>query len=680
MRAELYTLQQQYADTFFKIPKFQRSYAWEKDEWDDFWRTIGERALEIDTTDNRHSPVFMGAIVLQEIQSETIGSKEFKNCYIIDGQQRFVTISVFMAVVRDFYFGPGTTLFNTWSIDFLKVNVDRVGHETRIRLTLQERDHEIYESIIKEKTKQEWKEVIGGSHSLNKLYKYFWSKLSQPRIAALDDITAEEEIEESSELDEIVEEISNIEPMNLDYLERGTDRAWSSLGLFNPETLTNIVDQHMKFAVIEIQQEDNEIAFEVFETLNAQGQPLAEVDKFRNGFFMLDPENSDTNFQTYWQPMETRVGDNELLSTFFNEETTRRFGLTPKEKTYQRLMTSIKAKASAQGLRVDRNAQRDVVVNEFKDLREALDAFLIVNKGVDALASQANEGTEYSLHLDYLKKIVSGPATPILMDVIKWTKPKRTDREIVVAVNEILASIEGLLTRRLLGGIKPQQLRSLLSGVPKKINEEIRHIDPSKSCTVENLNHYNRLLKNMMISWGPERFPTDAALLANPLRDVYQTTGRKLALFSVLWELERSINQERAIQKIPSNFAKTQGAWSIEHVLPQGTKLNNQDTLSMNAKWKGNWETWEVPEPEISFMKSVHSIGNLTILVNTTNSQLGNKVFTEKKGIYDEQTRVYLTDDIKEEEVWTPIEIENRAKKLLNKAIQRWPYPVSQDI
>ena len=677
MRAELYTLQQQYADTFFKIPKFQRSYAWEKDEWDDFWRTIGERALEIDTTDNRHSPVFMGAIVLQEIQSETIGSKEFKNCYIIDGQQRFVTISVFMAVVRDFYFGPGTTLFNTWSIDFLKVNVDRVGHETRIRLTLQERDHEIYESIIKEKTKQEWKEVIGGSHSLNKLYKYFWSKLSQPRIAALDDITAEEEIEESSELDEIVEEISNIEPMNLDYLERGTDRAWSSLGLFNPETLTNIVDQHMKFAVIEIQQEDNEIAFEVFETLNAQGQPLAEVDKFRNGFFMLDPENSDTNFQTYWQPMETRVGDNELLSTFFNEETTRRFGLTPKEKTYQRLMTSIKAKASAQGLRVDRNAQRDVVVNEFKDLREALDAFLIVNKGVDALASQANEGTEYSLHLDYLKKIVSGPATPILMDVIKWTKPKRTDREIVVAVNEILASIEGLLTRRLLGGIKPQQLRSLLSGVPKKINEEIRHIDPSKSCTVENLNHYNRLLKNMMISWGPERFPTDAALLANPLRDVYQTTGRKLALFSVLWELERSINQERAIQKIPSNFAKTQGAWSIEHVLPQGTKLNNQDTLSMNAKWKGNWETWEVPEPEISFMKSVHSIGNLTILVNTTNSQLGNKVFTEKKEIYDEQTRVYLTDDIKEEEVWTPIEIENRAKKLLNKAIQRWPYPVS---
>lgn len=678
MRAELYTLQQQYSDTFFKIPKFQRSYAWEREEWDDFWRTIGERALEIDTTDNRHSPVFMGAIVLQDIQSETIGSKEFKNCFIIDGQQRFVTISVFMAVVRDFYFGPGTMLFNTWTIDFLRVNIDRVGHETRIRLTLQERDQEVYESIIKEKTKQEWKEVISGSHALNRLYKFFWSKLSQPSIAALEEITAEAEFDESSELDEVVEEASRAEPISLDYLERGTDRAWSSLGLFNPETLTNIIDQHMKFAVIEIQQEDNEIAFEVFETLNAKGQPLAEVDKFRNGFFMLDPENSDANFQTYWQPMENRVGNEELLSTFFNEETIRRFGLTPKDKTYQRLMTSIKVKASAQGLRIDRNAQRNVVVDEFKDLREALDAFLIVNKGNDSLASQANEGTEYALHLDYLKKIISGPATPLLMDVIKWTKSKRIDREILVAVNNILATVENLLTRRLLGGIKPQQLRSLLSEVPKKINEEIRQIDPTKSCTIENLNHYNRILNNMMINWGPERFPTDAALLSNPLRDIYQTTGRKLALFSVLWELERTLNQERVNQKIPSNFAKTQGNWSIEHVLPQGTKLNNQDTLSMNSKWKANWVTWGVPEPEISFMKSVHSIGNLTILVNSTNSQLGSKVFSEKKEIYNDQTRVYLTDDIKEEDIWTPVQIEKRANKLLQQAIQRWPYPVAQ--
>jgi uncharacterized protein with ParB-like and HNH nuclease domain len=65
----------------------------------------------------------------------------------------------------------------------------------------------------------------------------------------------------------------------------------------------------MKFAVIEIQQDDNEIAFEVFETLNAKGQPLAEVDKFRNGFFMLDPENSDANGT--WEDDENTLSDHD---------------------------------------------------------------------------------------------------------------------------------------------------------------------------------------------------------------------------------------------------------------------------------------------------------------------------------------------------------------------------------
>lgn len=680
MKAELNTLQQQYSDTFFKIPKFQRSYAWGEEQWADFWRTISERALEIDTSNNKHSPVFMGAIVLQEIASEVIGSREFKNCFIIDGQQRFVSISVFMAVLRDFYFGPGTAHFNTLTNLFLKENIDLFGHETRIRLTLQERDHEIYERIIIEKTKQQWNEVIDGSHSLNKLYKFFWGKLSQSKITILEDMTAQEEILEPIELDEITLEESILEPTNLDYLERGTNRAWSSLGLFNPETLTNIVDQHMKFAVIEIQKEDNEIAFEVFETLNAQGQKLAEVDKFRNGFFMLDPKHSDANYQTYWLPMENKVGNIDLLSTFFHEETTRRFGLTPKEKTYQRLMTNIKSKVTAEAVRVDRTTQRNVVISEFKDLRESLDAFLIVHKGLDTLASESNEDIEYSLHLDYLKKIVSGPATPILLDILKWSKQNRIDKEIMVAVNEILTSIEGLLTRRLLGGIKPQQLRSLLSDVPKRINEEIGHFYPTKVCTVENLHQYNQLLKNQMISWGPDRFPTDVALLANPLRDVYQTTGRKLALFSVLWELERSINSERAIEKIPSNFTRTLNAWNIEHVLPQGVQRNEQDTLSMNADWEAEWKEWNVPEPEISFLKSVHSIGNLTILVNTTNSSLGNKTFSEKKVLYTDFTRVLLTDDIKEQRIWTPTEIENRANKLLNMAIKRWPYPKFKDL
>lgn len=674
MRAELHTLNEQYQDTFFRIPKFQRSYAWEHEEWENFWRTLSERAFEIETTDNRHSPVFMGAIVLQEISSEMFGSREVKNFYIIDGQQRFVTISVFMAALRDFYFGPQTTYFHTWTNDFLALNVDRFGHESRSRLTLQESDQDIYRLVVSEKSRSEWEELMSGSHSLNKLYRFFWTNLSKPTNAILEQITTEIE-EEILEVE--IDSTSEVSPAEnyLDYLAPGSTRDWQSQQLFDPETLTNIIDQHMKFAVIEIQQEDNEISFEVFETLNAQGQPLAEVDKFRNGFFMLDPENSDANYHAHWLPMERLVGDGELLSTFFNEETIRRFGLTPKEKTYQKLMTSIKSRATAQGLRSGQNARRDLVISEFKDLRESLDAFIICNKGADPLASQTTEGTAYKLHLDFLRKIVSGPATPLLMDLLKWTKNSRADRDIQLAVNEVLLSVEGLLARRLLGGIKPQQLRSLLSGVPKALNEKIRDVDSHRRCTVENIRLYNKLLQAIMLSWGAERFPTDAALLANPLRDVYQSTGRKMALFSVLWQLERSINVEEQIKPVPSQFAKTLNSWSIEHVLPQGKKMDNQDVLSMNSRWREDWNRWGVSDPELEFVKTVHSIGNLTILVNTVNSQASNKIFSEKLAIYRSETRVKLTDDIKEESVWTPKQIEERAIKLLKLAIVRWPYP-----
>jgi hypothetical protein len=342
-------------------------------------------------------------------------------------------------------------------------------------------------------------------------------------------------------------------------------------------------------------------------------------------------------------------------------------------------MTSIKDKTSTPIVRLDKSAKKDIVVSEFKSLKNALKAFLIANKGNDPLANQTNEGQRYGLHLNFLKNIISGPATPLIMDVLIWSDSKRTDRDIQIQVNEILHAIETLLVRRLLGGVKPQQLRSLMAGLPKKVNEELRLIDSTMACTVENLKHYRRILNNIMIGWQAERFPTDAALLGAPLRDVYQTTGRKYSLFSVLFDLERSLNREYLAQKVPSQFGKGVGAWSIEHVLPQGQKMDNNDVLVMNQSWKEDWQSWGVPDPESNFLKCVHSIGNLTIVINQTNSTLSNKVFGKKKEIYESHSRVFLTDDIKTEERWTPTQIEQRAINLLTIAIQRWPYPTYQE-
>src|SRR4051812_31147720 len=63
----------------YKVPQFQRDYSWTQDNWEDLWNDI---ALVKST----NSPHYMGSVVLQ-----SSGAKQF---LIIDGQQRFTTLSI----------------------------------------------------------------------------------------------------------------------------------------------------------------------------------------------------------------------------------------------------------------------------------------------------------------------------------------------------------------------------------------------------------------------------------------------------------------------------------------------------------------------------------------------------------------------------------------------------------
>ncbi len=68
----------------YRVPQFQRDYSWEQDNWEDLWNDI---KLAAET----NSPHYMGSVVLQS----TTG-KEFS---IIDGQQRFTTLTILTLAV-----------------------------------------------------------------------------------------------------------------------------------------------------------------------------------------------------------------------------------------------------------------------------------------------------------------------------------------------------------------------------------------------------------------------------------------------------------------------------------------------------------------------------------------------------------------------------------------------------
>ena len=61
----------------FIVPKFQRDYSWNSEQWDDLWQ-------DIETMIDEHDEHYMGYLVLQ--------TQDDKLFYIIDGQQRFTTV------------------------------------------------------------------------------------------------------------------------------------------------------------------------------------------------------------------------------------------------------------------------------------------------------------------------------------------------------------------------------------------------------------------------------------------------------------------------------------------------------------------------------------------------------------------------------------------------------------
>src|SRR3989337_2401003 len=70
----------------FQVPRYQRPYTWDSDQVSEFWDDI---------ISSDHSP-FIGSIILNY---ETIAKSGYID--IIDGQQRLLTITIFIAVLRD---------------------------------------------------------------------------------------------------------------------------------------------------------------------------------------------------------------------------------------------------------------------------------------------------------------------------------------------------------------------------------------------------------------------------------------------------------------------------------------------------------------------------------------------------------------------------------------------------
>lgn len=103
MKTELLTVSRIFTESLYRIPDYQRGYAWGLDQLADFWLDLEQ--LE---GDSKH---YTGVLTLEEVPEGTwrnwdkdswiIESRRFKPYFVVDGQQRLTTVIILLTVILE---------------------------------------------------------------------------------------------------------------------------------------------------------------------------------------------------------------------------------------------------------------------------------------------------------------------------------------------------------------------------------------------------------------------------------------------------------------------------------------------------------------------------------------------------------------------------------------------------
>ncbi|MBA4501695.1 DUF262 domain-containing protein [Marinobacterium marinum] len=272
----------------FRVPAYQRSYAWEVDHVEALLNDIKE------AIDNKEREYFLGSVV---VTSADNGRYE-----VVDGQQRLTTISLVIAAIKEiFQRDEDHEVVVSVKSDFL-ANTDRRTKEREPKLILNEVDNEIYQDLIESFGDVDEKKVRRQSHKrLLSAAKHCEKYLTDLCIMSKD---SEEELHSW-----------------LDYIETS-------------------------LKVIVVTAPDDSNAFVIFETLNDRGLELAISDLVKNYLFHKSGEKIEETKNRWLSMVSTleSASDDPLTVTYIRHFTMARYGLVREKDLFSLLKTKITSK------------------------------------------------------------------------------------------------------------------------------------------------------------------------------------------------------------------------------------------------------------------------------------------------------------------------------------------------
>jgi len=228
----------------YVVPYFQRTYSWRRHQWN----TLFDDILELYELGSANSH-FLGSMVLL---AERGGSGVVVPTLLIDGQQRLVTLSLFLAAIRDAVREVDPDFAETIHTSYL-VNAGADGDD-HLKVLCTHQDRAAFSTVIQSATEPP-------ASPIRDAYRSFREALDA-------------QIKQGVDLDRLVK----------------------------------IVVSQLSFVAITLDTEDN--PYRIFESLNAKGMPLTQGDLLRNYFFMrLPPAEHEHWYTSVWSPMQSRLGE-----------------------------------------------------------------------------------------------------------------------------------------------------------------------------------------------------------------------------------------------------------------------------------------------------------------------------------------------------------------------------------
>ena len=225
----------------YVVPYFQRAYSWRRRQW----TTLFDDILELYELGSRGSH-FLGSMVLLAEHNE---ADPLPHTLVIDGQQRIVTLSLFLAAIRDVATTSDPAFADTLHSTYL-VNPD----QDSVKVLTTHTDRDAFATVIRSRKEP-------GASPIRDAYRTFKEAI-------------QEQVDKGVDLDRLV----------------------------------HIVSSQLSFVAITLDAEDN--PYRIFESLNAKGMPLTQGDLLRNYFFMrLPPPEHEHWYNTVWSPMQSRLGE-----------------------------------------------------------------------------------------------------------------------------------------------------------------------------------------------------------------------------------------------------------------------------------------------------------------------------------------------------------------------------------